>query len=307
VSEIYVVFGATGNTGKRIAEGLLSAGKRVRVVARSRDKLSMHVERGAEAFATSAIDTPTITRALSGATAAYVMVPPIDYADPLCDAGLPDAISESLVSALRNSGVPFAVNLSSLGANHPGMMEQIDSLRRHEQRLRTVPSLSVVHLRPGFFMEGLLDQVPTVVQTGFFAYPLEPDICIPMVAAADIAGVALKRLLALDFRGETAIELPGPRDVSMAEAARVLGRAAGIVDPQYLHIPIDQFRWSLEQSGVRPEIIGILTSTVGFLNSGSFQATYPRQDEALRMTALEAFASTFAIRFSEYRAMASSD
>jgi uncharacterized protein YbjT (DUF2867 family) len=305
VSEIYVVFGATGNTGKRVAEGLLSAGKRVRVVGRSRDKLSMHVERGAEAFASSAIDTQAMTRALSGATAAYVMVPPIDYANPECDAGLPDAISESLVSALRNSGVPFAVNLSSLGADRPGMMEQVDSLRRHEQRLRTVPSLSVVHLRPGFFMEGLLDQVPTVVQTGFFAYPLEPDVRIPMVAAADIAGVALKRLLALDFRGEMAIELPGPRDVSMGEAAMVLGRAAGILDPQYIHIPIDQFRWSLQQSGVRTEIIGMLTETIAFLNSGTFQPTNRRSDEALRMTAIEAFASTFAIRFSEYRAMKS--
>lgn len=305
MSEIYVVFGATGNTGKRIAEGLLAAGKRVRVVGRSRDKLSMHVERGAEAFATSAIDTPAITRALRGATAAYVMVPPIDYADPQCDAGLPDAISESLVAALRNSGVPFAVNLSSLGADRPGMMEQVDSLRRHEQRLRTVPSLSVVHLRPGFFMEGLLDQVPTVVQTGFFAYPLEPDVRIPMVAAADIAGTALKRLLALDFRGETAIELPGPRDVSMSEAAMVLGRAAGIAEPQYFHIAIDQFRWSLHQSGVRPEVIGILTETIGFLNSGAFQPTHPRSDEASRMTSVEAFASSFVIRFAEYRAMSS--
>jgi hypothetical protein len=49
----------------------------------------------------------------------------------------------------------------------------------------------------------------------------------------------------------------------------------------------------------------MLTETIAFLNSGTFQPTNRRSDEALRMTAIEAFASTFAIRFSEYRAMKS--
>jgi len=304
LAETVVVFGATGNTGRRVAEGLLAAGRRVRVVGRSREKLAPFVQRGAEAFATTATDTPAIARALDGATAAYVMVPPIDYANPQCDLDLPDAISESLVAAIRGSGVPFVVNLSSLGADRPDMMEQVDSLRRHEQRLRTIPSLHVVHLRPGLFMEGLLEQVPTVVEGGFFAYPLDPGVRIPMIAAEDIAAAGLERLLALDFRGESAIELPGPRDVSMGEAAGILGRAAGIADLPYLQIPFDQFRWSLQQLGVRPDVAEILVETNQFLNDGRFQPTNPRTSAVTRMTTIEAFASTFATRVAEYRSTA---
>ena len=235
--ETCVVFGATGNTGSRVADGLLAAGKRVRVVGRSRERLARFAARGAEACALDATDTAAVGRALDGATAAYVMVPPLDYSNPNCDLRMQDAVSESLVAAIRASGIRFVVNLSSLGADRVGMMEQVDSLRRHELRLRTIAGLNVVHLRPGLFMESLLDQARTVATAGFFAYTLDPAVRIPMIAAADIARAALDRLLALDFRGESSVELAGPCDVSDrgggrdSRTRRGHGRASVSADP----------------------------------------------------------------------------
>lgn len=301
VAERCVVFGATGNTGSRVAAGLLAAGKRVRVVGRSAERLKGFVERGGEAVAASAADAAAMRRATSGASSAYVMVPPLDYANPDCDVHLQDIISESLVAAIRDSDVQFVVNLSSLGADRPGMMEQIDSLRRHEERLRAVRGLHVVHLRPGFFMEALLDQVQNVAETGLFAYPLDPSVAIPMISAADVAAEALEHLLALDFRGECAVELAGPRDVTMQEVADVFGRVAGIRDMPYVQIPYDHFRWSLERAGVRKDVIEILVATNRFLNSGRFTPSGCRPRQARRMVAIEEFASTFAERLAEYR------
>jgi len=56
---MYVVTGATGNTGSVVARSLLAAGKPVRVVARNSNRLKALTDRGAEPFVadlTNALD-----------------------------------------------------------------------------------------------------------------------------------------------------------------------------------------------------------------------------------------------------------
>ena len=48
---MYVVAGATGNTGRVVAETLLAKDQKVRVLGRNAEKLQSFVEKGAEAFA----------------------------------------------------------------------------------------------------------------------------------------------------------------------------------------------------------------------------------------------------------------
>ena len=73
---MYVVTGATGNTGRVVAETLLAKGKRVRVIGRSAQNLQSLVEKGAEAFVGSVADSSATLRAFQGAQAVYVMIPP---------------------------------------------------------------------------------------------------------------------------------------------------------------------------------------------------------------------------------------
>jgi uncharacterized protein YbjT (DUF2867 family) len=47
---MYVVIGATGNTGKVVAEKLLEKGEKVRVVGRDAKRLERFTQKGAEAF-----------------------------------------------------------------------------------------------------------------------------------------------------------------------------------------------------------------------------------------------------------------
>jgi uncharacterized protein YbjT (DUF2867 family) len=47
---MYVITGATGNTGRVIAERLLKAGKKVRIVGRDPRRLEKFTEKGAESF-----------------------------------------------------------------------------------------------------------------------------------------------------------------------------------------------------------------------------------------------------------------
>src|SRR4051794_27114349 len=73
---MFVVTGATGNTGRVVANRLLDQGKKVRVIGRSRERLQPFVTRGAEAFVAGLNDQAALTQASSGADAVYPMIPP---------------------------------------------------------------------------------------------------------------------------------------------------------------------------------------------------------------------------------------
>src|SRR5271156_2453162 len=73
----YVILGASGNTGSIIADFLLAKGKKVRVVGRDAQRLQRFVRKGAEAFTAELSDAAALTKALGGARAAYLMLPPI--------------------------------------------------------------------------------------------------------------------------------------------------------------------------------------------------------------------------------------
>src|SRR5688572_7621359 len=73
---MYVVTGATGNTGRVVAETLLAKGKKVRVIGRNTGNLQSLVEKGAEAIVGSVADSSTMLHAFQGAQAVYALVPP---------------------------------------------------------------------------------------------------------------------------------------------------------------------------------------------------------------------------------------
>ncbi|NIR32063.1 MAG: FMN-dependent NADH-azoreductase, partial [Gemmatimonadetes bacterium] len=65
------------------------------------------------------------------------------------------------------------------------------------------------------------------------------DIPVPLIAAKDIGEFAAQRLLNLDFSGKSTRELLGPRDVTLDEAAGVLGAAIGQDDLKYSQFPFE--------------------------------------------------------------------
>src|SRR5882724_2801831 len=108
------IIGSTGNTGKAATEELLAAGEKVRVIGRTAEKLQPFVAKGAEPFVGNVIDAEAMTNALRGASAAYIMVPP-DVKQKNVRAHY-TVVTESLYTAIDNSGLRHAVVLSSVGA-----------------------------------------------------------------------------------------------------------------------------------------------------------------------------------------------
>src|SRR5947207_14659050 len=74
--DMYVVLGATGNTGAAAVKALIAKGEKVRAVGRDAAKITRMFGDGAEAFSADVTDTAALTRAFSGAAAVYAMIPP---------------------------------------------------------------------------------------------------------------------------------------------------------------------------------------------------------------------------------------
>src|SRR5271166_681744 len=112
---MYIVIGATGNTGGVIAEKLLERGEKVRVVGRDAKRLERLTHKGAEAFVADVTDAGALTKAFSGAKAVYAMIPP-NVVSPDVRA-YQERVSDGLAAAITKSGVRRAVVLSSFGAD----------------------------------------------------------------------------------------------------------------------------------------------------------------------------------------------
>jgi uncharacterized protein YbjT (DUF2867 family) len=112
---MYVVLGASGNTGHIVAQNLLARQQKVRVVGRDAAHLQAHAAKGAEIFIADVTDAAALTKAFQNADSAYVMIPPNPTSiDPLAYA---ERVSDAIASALKNGGVKNVVVLSSFGAD----------------------------------------------------------------------------------------------------------------------------------------------------------------------------------------------
>src|SRR5579864_2303605 len=246
-NEMYVILGATGNTGSIIANFLLSAGKKVRVVGRDSGRLQRFVDKGAEAFTATLSDAAALTKAFSGGRAAYLMLPPAKSREEQ------ESDSDAIAKAAKASGLRYAVHLSSYGAQVPEGTGPVAGLHSSEQKLNAISGLNVLHLRAAYFMENNLAVIGMIHGMGLIGNALLPDVKLPMAATRDVGDYAAQRLLRLDFSGKQTRELLGERDLSIKEATAVIGRGIGKPDLRYQQFPYDQVQQVLTELGVPPK------------------------------------------------------
>ena len=141
LNAMYVILGASGNTGSIIADSLLSKGRKVRVVGRDAGRLQPFVRQGAETFSADMSDAAALTKAFSGARAAYLTLPPPTSREDQ------ERLSDAIAKAVKESGLRYAVHLSSYGAQVPEGTGPIAGLHSSEQKLNAISSLNVLHLR----------------------------------------------------------------------------------------------------------------------------------------------------------------
>lgn len=265
---MYTIFGASGNTGRIVAEKLIAAGKRVRAVVRDSTKAPP----GSEAFVGNLSDRAAVVQALAGAEAAYLVVPPdLKSKDIL---GQNRAIAESYAEGLRVNHVKHGVSLSSLGAQHTSGIGPATSNAISETILRPTPTV-LTFLRPPFFMENLGGSVHPMKSDGVLpVFGGGEQHAFPMIATRDIAEAAAAALLNPPSATRT-VEMRGPRDYSYADAAAIatelLGRKVTATP-----LPLDAMVPALVQrGGLSPEVAALFREMVEAGQRGMFQYTDP--------------------------------
>src|SRR5882762_10950198 len=111
---MFIVLGASGNTGKVVAETLLRQKKKVRVVLRDAAKGKAWSEAGADVAIADVDEGAALERAFSGAEGVYVLLPPNFRSSRVRVDN--NRRTNTIAAAVEAAGVAHVVLLSSVGA-----------------------------------------------------------------------------------------------------------------------------------------------------------------------------------------------
>jgi uncharacterized protein YbjT (DUF2867 family) len=287
----YVITGATGNTGKPIALGLLEKGHKVRIISRGKEKSKELIEKGAELFLGDQSNANLLMQAFEGADAVYAMIPFNPAANDYFAFQMNHV--DAITKALKKSIVKYVVTLSSIGAHLKEGAGVVQGLQQLEVNLNAIDGLNTMHLRASYFMENTLGQAGAIKQMGAMASPVKGDLKLPMVATADIADMALEYLLFLDFNGNNYRYVLGSRDVTYNEVASVYGKAIGMPDLQYFYVSYEDGAKAMKQMVMGESVTNRMMEFVKALNEGRVLEDAKRNQGNTTSTSIEDFAEVF--------------
>lgn len=281
------ITGATGRTGRAATEALLAKGEKVRVVGRDAKKLAYLAELGAESFVGNVEDVASMTEAFGGASAVYLVLPEdISQQDLRAHQ---ERVSGSYAAAIRNAHVRVVVNLSSIGAQHAKNTGPIVGLHNQEQKLDRIAGLNVLHLRAAYFMENLFMSIAPLRSMGTLPGGFRADVPMPWIATRDIGEYAATRLAARDFSGSSIQELHGQRDISMKEAASIVGNSIGMPNLEYMQLPGTMLEAALLSMGLPKKTAELIVEMWDGANAGLIVPQEERSPGNTTSTTLESF------------------
>jgi uncharacterized protein YbjT (DUF2867 family) len=287
MSRKIVVAGVTGNIGSKLAARLTELGHQVTGIARDQNKFNSLKLQHVSFQAGELHDAPFLTAALKEADAAFLLIPPNVTAPDV--PAYQKEIGEAIAQAVKNSGIQYVVNLSSQGADLAADTGPVVGVHLQEQRLNQIAWLNVLHLRPGYFMENLLANIPMIQQMGIMGSAFLPDLAIPMIATQDIAEVAVQALDQLDFESMEIRDLLGPRDVSMGEATQAIGKAIGKPELPYVQFSYEDSEKGMQQGGLSASMAALYTEMTRSANEKGIFNRITRTPENSTPTSLEQF------------------
>ncbi len=287
-----VITGATGHTGTPLTQALLHAGTPVRIISRSAERATPLADAGAEPWIGDATDPAFLTRAFTGASAVFAMIPPHWTAEDVFLHQKNHA--DALATALQAAGVPRVVSLSSVGTHLESGSGVVFGLRYMEALFNAIPGLHTLHLRPTYFMENTFGAIAAIREFGMMGSPIRADLPFSMIATRDIAAYAAMRLQALDFAGNGVHYLLGSRDLTYMEVAKILGAAIGKPDLPYVEISPEDFAGAMRHMGASPSMISAMNEFMQAMNSHRVFEDATRTPETTTPTSIEDFAPIFA-------------
>lgn len=265
---MYAIAGVTGNTGKIVAETLLAAGKKVRVIVRDAARGESFAAAGAEVAVADLGDAAALGNALDGVEGAYLLIPP--------NMGAPDfyayqlEVGSAIAQAVRSARVPHVVLLSSIGAELEGGTGPIAGLHPLENSLSAIASehgFSVTLIRAGYFVENIASSLGALAH-GVLPTFFPADLPIDMTTTHDIGRVAASVLLEGGV-GRQVIELGGPA-LSLEQIADSIGEVTG-KRPLVVVSPVESMAVTLQSYGLPASIAGLYQEMTQAITAGTIR------------------------------------
>lgn len=315
-SPIFTVLGATGHIGSRVSSLLLSSGARVRAVVRSTssEKAKTLESQGAELCLVTSkeergktlnANVSELSAALTGADAAFIMIPPNLHAEnPEEDA---KQYVEILKSAVEDSKITKLVLLSAIGAHMQVPIGGVQPLKALEDAFKPLETVQKTFVRVGYFYLNVLPNLaPSILSLGFFPYTFSPESRIPLVSQDDIADQVVEELQRLISRNDNSlapqaphhasndqsgftqpkdsgsnkfVELSGPEDLTFEQVTSFI--ADILHQPMvYLHIPFEKQDKVWQTQGCSPQ--GALDFVDMYSSFSSYAVTWQHPDSLVR-------------------------
>ncbi len=284
---MFVVFGATGQTGSVVADTLLEKNRTVRVVLRSHKAADAWRAKGADVAFADITDVGAMTKALDGAIAVYAMNPPAYHVADIF--AVAKNIGAAYVEAIAQSSVQKVVLLSSVGSQHATGTGNIMTTHFLENIFGAL-TIPVTFLRAGYFMENWNGVAAVAAQEGIlpsFLQPLERPI--PMVSAIDIGRTAAVAFTE-DWTGKRIIELHGAADYSPNDVAAAFA-ATLKRDVQAVALPESEWQATIAGLGTSPEVANAWCEMLRGFNSGYIVFEDSETETRKGQTTIEDFAA----------------
>lgn len=211
-----LVIGATGRIGREVARLLVEARSPVRALVRDPSRATALAHQGVELATGDLADPTSLDRAMQGVDR-VLLVSVQDHRQAELQGNAVDAAVRAEVGHIvKVSGIAPSVS--------PGGPAEIG--RQHWETEHRIEQTSIpfTFLRPGFFMQNLLETAaPTVSKLGLLVAPMA-HAPIAMIDARDIAAVAVS-VLTSEAHYDRVYDVTGPRAFNYQELAAALATA----------------------------------------------------------------------------------
>ncbi|ACC72331.1 NAD(P)H-binding protein [Paraburkholderia phymatum] len=280
---MYVIFGASGNVGRKTAAALRDAGHAVRAVVRNPAHSDMFTGIGCEVVQGDLDDEASLHRALHDAHAVQMLCPlPHGGADP---AIAMHRMIATAARALRKHPHLHVVALSDYGAEqHEGtgitmLFHDLEAAFAESVRRLTL-------LRSAEHMHNWARVLPVALATGKLPSLHHPlDRPFPTVSAQDVGELAAQLLVeGRDADGVRIVSIEGPRRYDANDVARALSEAARR-DITALALPRSEWTPTMLRAGLGANHAKLITDLYDAQNAGCIDVD-PRSERRFGKTEL---------------------
>jgi NAD(P)H dehydrogenase (quinone) len=212
--KLYLVTGATGDTGRPTVKLLLEKGYRVRALARKEDERAQKLrDLGAEVVVGDMLNLHDIRNAVNGVNGAYFVYP---LAEGQVEA------SVIFAQAAKEANLAIVANMSHK-QSRPHARSKATMAHWLSEQVFNWSGVPSAHLRITFFAEWLLYIAP-LIREGRYVVPFDPQSRFAPMPASDIARVVVGILENPTQHAGSAYQLHGPVEYSHAEIAELLAK-----------------------------------------------------------------------------------